>query len=78
MNYLLYLIFWCDFDVMKNFEELEGTKHNLRRAEGRDSLRWAGMHGSDGALRAAGGAPVWPPPLFFFVHTSDFTWAFKM
>ena len=43
---------------MENLEELEGTKHNLRRAEGRDSLRWAGMHGSDGALRAAGGAPV--------------------
>ena len=34
MDHLLYLMFRCDFDVtenLENLEELEGTKHSLRR-----------------------------------------------
>ena len=45
MNHLLYLMFRCDFDVMKNLEELGRTKH-------RPSVWWAVIDGPINCLVA--------------------------
>ena len=34
MDHLLYLMFRCDFDVMENLEELEGSEHNHAMEKG--------------------------------------------
>ena len=37
MDHFLYLIFRCDFDVMKSLEEWEGSKHTPDAATARES-----------------------------------------
>ena len=39
MSHLLYLMFRCDFDVMENLEEWEGTKHRPRHTHAEIDVR---------------------------------------